>query len=546
MFRLNTSDLWRCLRFALLLVIGVWSQTPQADAQDTARGTVFHDKNRNGKRDLGEPGLPRILVSNQREVVRTGKDGSWELPVTDDTILFVVKPRGWMTPLNHHNIPQFYYIHKPKGSPKLKFPGVAPTGPLPDSIDFPLHAQREPRQFQAIFFGDPQPRNNQELDYIARDVVDELVGTPAKFGVTLGDILFDDLSLFERNNEIISHIGIPWYNVIGNHDINFDVPDDRGSDETFHRHYGPNYYAYEYGPVVFVALDNVRWNGAKPEGAGNYTSWLGEDQLQFLRNLLPHVSKKKLILFMMHIPVYQTHDREKLFRLIEDRPYTMSISGHTHWHGHRFLGEKEGWRGSHPHHHVVNVTVSGSWWAGEPDETGIPHAMMSDGGPNGYTIFNFDRHKAVIDYKAARRPADYQMNVFAPDEVTTPVASTNMVYVNVFNGSEKSRVQMRLGGSGDWIELKKVPEPDPFLVRLKALESSQTTLRGRKLPKPKASDHLWKAPLPREIPPGDHLISIQTEDMYGRVFHASRSIRVRKSESQPIPTSTPAPPTAKD
>ena len=79
------------------------------------------------------------------------------------------------------------------------------------------------------------------------------------------------------------------------------------------------------------------------------------------------VPKKKLILFMMHIPIYQTEDREELFRLIEDRPYTMSISGHTHWHGHRFLGEKEGWKGEKPHHHVINVTVSGSWWSGAPD-----------------------------------------------------------------------------------------------------------------------------------------------------------------------------------
>ena len=107
-----------------------------------------------------------------------------------------------MTPINHHNLPRFYYIHKPKGSPNLKFEGVKPTGPLPASIDFPLHRQTEPRKFQAIFFGDPQPRDQKELDYIARDVVEELIGTKAKFGVTLGDILFDDLSLFERNNAI--------------------------------------------------------------------------------------------------------------------------------------------------------------------------------------------------------------------------------------------------------------------------------------------------------------------------------------------------------
>ena len=517
----------RYLFILVLFIVGfVFGNLNWAESIPTARGYVFEDLNKNGIRDKGEKGLPQIIVSNQREVTVTKKDGSWVLPASDDTIFFVVKPSGWMTPVNHHNLPMFYYIHKPKGSPNLKFEGVKPTGPLPSSVDFPLHRQQEPRKFQAVFFGDPQPRDQKELDYIARDVVEELVDTKAKFGVTLGDILFDDLSLFERNNAIISQIGIPWYNIIGNHDINFDGQDDRTSDETFHRHFGPNYFAYEYGPVVFIALDNVKWNGAKPKGTGRYTSWLGKEQLGFLKGLLPRIPKEKLILLMMHIPIYQTLDREELFRLIEDRPYTMSISGHTHWHGHRFLGEKDGWKGEKPHHHVINVTVSGSWWSGEPDELGIPHAMMSDGGPNGYTIFNFDKDKAVIDYKAARRPANYQMNVFAPSEVVSDASSENFVYVNVFNGSDLSTVRMRVGRTGKWVVLKKVLERDPYLVALKQQEDERPEVLGRILPEPKKSDHLWKANLPDGLPVGEHIISVQTEDMWGRIFHASRSIRV--------------------
>ena len=34
---------------------------------------------------------------------------------------------------------------------------------------------------------------------------------------------------------------------------------------------------------------------------------------------------------MRHSPLQDTDDWEKLFDMIEDRPYTMSISGHTHW-----------------------------------------------------------------------------------------------------------------------------------------------------------------------------------------------------------------------
>jgi hypothetical protein len=32
-------------------------------------------------------------------------------------VVFVVKPSGWMTPVDENNLPQFSYVHKPAGSP---------------------------------------------------------------------------------------------------------------------------------------------------------------------------------------------------------------------------------------------------------------------------------------------------------------------------------------------------------------------------------------------------------------------------------------------
>ena len=34
---------------------------------------------------------------------------------------------------------------------------------------------------------------------------------------------FDDLSVMEPHNQSVALIGIPWYNVIGNHDLNTDA-----------------------------------------------------------------------------------------------------------------------------------------------------------------------------------------------------------------------------------------------------------------------------------------------------------------------------------
>lgn len=497
-------------------------------AAEMAQGIVFHDQNGNGLRDSGEPGLADIAVSNQREIVKTDAEGRWSLPVTEDTIFFVVKPSGWMTPLNKDRIPQFYYIHKPTGSPaNFRYPGVAPTGPLPASIDFPLTPADEPSTFKAIFFGDPQPNSIDQVNYIADDVIAELIGTDAKFGVTLGDIMFDKLELFEPSNANVALIGIPWYNVIGNHDLNFDSPDDRNSDETYHRHFGPNYYSFDYGPVHFIALDDVEWGHVTAEGRKTYTGGLDERQLAFVKNDLALVPDEKLVVLMMHIPLTEMENRTELYRIIEKRPYSLSISGHTHWQAHQFINAADGWQGEKPHHHIVNVTVCGTWWKGEKDERGIPHATMRDGAPNGYSIMTFDGTSHVLDFKAAARPADYQFHIHAPNEIAAADREKTPVYVNVFNGSKESTVRMRIGETGTWIVLEKVLEPDPYYVETRDREMKARPEAKDHLNAPILSDHLWKAFLPAGIPVGTHPIQVEATDAYGRPWKDEKVLRVK-------------------
>jgi hypothetical protein len=55
--------------------------------------------------------------------------------------------------------------------------------------------------------------------------------------MTIGDIMYDDLSLYPRLNRIIGQIGLPWYNIGGNHDLNYEAPSAKYSRETFKRIY---------------------------------------------------------------------------------------------------------------------------------------------------------------------------------------------------------------------------------------------------------------------------------------------------------------------
>ena len=97
------------------------------------------------------------------------------------------------------------------------------------------------------------------------------------------------------------------------------------------------------------------------------------------------------------------------------------------------------------------------------------------------------------------------------------------MYVNVFAGSEKSTVKLRVNG-GKWTPLKKTIEPDPYYVQLHAAEKLAKV--SPELSPARDSYHLWKGPLPAKLPKGAHLLEAVTRDMYGREYTAKRILRV--------------------
>ena len=522
----KTNVLFVCLASLLLL-------TDAAHADDAvATGFVFVDANNNQVQDADEVGLADVRVSNGRDVVATDKEGRYKLTIDDDSIVFVIKPSGYRTITDKVHLARFYYNHKPAGSPKdLGFPGVDPTGPLPASINFPLYKTDEPAAFDVIFFGDPQPRDQKEIDYIAHDVVEDLVGVDAAFGVTLGDILFDDLSLFDSFNRTVGKIGIPWYNVIGNHDINFAAETDELSDETYERVYGPAYFSFDYGPVHFIVIDDIHWirEGEKKL----YKSGLSEKQLTFIENDLKHVPQTHMVVAMMHIPLVKSTPwieprREKLLRLLETREHCISLAGHTHHHEHVMMTERDGWKGSQPHHHMINVTVCGAWWSGKPDEHGIPHTMCADGTPNGHTVMHFDGTSYLLEYRAARRGTDEQLRITAPELITVADAPAQEFRANVYNALPDAVVEWRLDQT-QWQPMQKTDnETDPLFQTLFDEEQPMLpdNLPWRKLAKPMVCPHLWKAAFGTALQPGTHLIQVQATNPNGQVLCGERVIRV--------------------
>ncbi len=509
--------------------MGLFAYSVQA--QEMATGIVFRDLNKNGIQDKGESPLPGVCVSNGQEVFKTGKDGKWSLPGSQDVGYFVIKPAAYMTPVTKDQIPQHYYMHKPKGSPALEVSGVSATGPMPKSINFGLWEQKEDKKFKALIFGDTQARGLTEVNYVTHDVVEECIGTDAVLGISLGDIVADDPNLFKEINESISKIGIPWYNIFGNHDYNRGATDDRFSDETYERFYGPSTYAFEYGQVVFISLKDVYF-----DATGKYKSHFTEQQLGFVKNYLAHVPQEKLVVLVMHAPIVYCDNRKEMFDILKDRPHTLSVAGHTHTMSHVFADEKMGWYGKTPHHHFINATVCGSWWCGIKDESGIPHATMNDGGPNGYSEISFDGNTYSIQFKAARRPADYQMNIYLPDDINQADLDTTTVLVNVFAGSSKSKITLNVEHHEGWTTLEFSPMRDPGVAAMAKYNpflqsmvngTKMDTVFGWEMDNPSISRHIWKGKLPSNLPQGTHRLTIKSTDMFGQVAIGHRIFRVR-------------------
>lgn len=517
----------------LLITIGLTllGQTGlHAQANTTARGIVFHDVNANGRKDAREPGIAGVSVTNGDTVVTTDAQGRYQIPVTDDTILSVIKPGHYRYPVDSLNLVKFFYIHKPAGSPKLRYEGVAPTGPLPASVDFPLLTGDDSDTFSMIAFADPQPYSLDEVGYFDASIVQELVGVKGpSFGISLGDLVGDRLEFFEPLNKATSRIGLPWFNVFGNHDMNFDATEQHHADETFERVYGPANYAFYHGKVLFITLDNVVY--PNPYTSSSYIGGYREDQFRFLENLLPTVPKDHLVVISGHIPIfdefpfgqtfYDEH-RRRLFDILKDHPYTVSLSGHTHTQRHHFFREADGWKREKPHHHYNVATASGDWWSGMKDENGIPDGTMRDGTPKGYAILHFTGNTYRFEYKAYGKPASYQMRVYGPKVIPqtegTRRSTRAQLYVNVFNGSENCRVEYRIDG-GDWSRMRYTPSEDPSRAALRyEIDHSDAPMPFVRPSNPALSYHIWRLNLPTGLPLGTRTIDIKVTTQFGDVF----------------------------
>jgi len=503
------------LRF--LAAVGLLAAT-LIPAPAAVTGVAFDDRNGNGVRDAEEPGLADVAVSNGVEVVTTDAAGRYTLPSRPGNMVFVIKPAGWQAPLGPQNLPLFY----------ARPPASGAAGPA----DFPLHRTAESDDFRALVFTDVQPASPRDVGYLDQTIVDGLAGRrDFAFGVTLGDIASDRPDLYPAINASIARIGVPWFNLIGNHDMNLlSGGGDRGSAANFESAYGPSTYAFRWGRALFIALNDVRYLGGP-----RYIGGLRPDQLEFVENLLRSTPADLLVVVMLHIPLFspdpsnaetfRAADRARLFALLRDRPHALILTGHTHYQRHVFYGAADGWLGPAPLHEYNVAAACGSFWGGPVDARGIPIATMADGTPHGYGVLTCRGTEVQLDYVPARHPADFQIGLHVPAAVA-PRQGYVSFYANVFNGHEGWTVEARVDDR-PWTPLRRILAWDPSYATLYlAQDEAARPLATPRLPDPAICYHLWRAYLPPDLPAGRHTLVARATDPSGRSYTAEQSFQI--------------------
>ncbi len=521
-------------KLILLLVLStLFAMNYSGFAQEIAEGLIYADINQNGTKDKKEPGIENVSISNGRDVVLTSQSGKYQIELIDGDILFVIKPDLYTFPLNEYKLPQFYYIHKPNGSPELKYKGSWPTGKLPKSIDFALYPIKKKKDFRMLVFGDPQPYTEEEVDFFYRGIIKELEGIEGvDFGLSMGDLVGNNLDLFSPYKNAVKHLGIPWHNVIGNHDMNLDVEIDRYSNETFESHFGPSDYAFNHGQVHFIILDDILY--PDPRDKKGYWGGLLPEQLEFIENDLKTVPKDKLIVLAFHIPIsendgndtYSDESLARLFELLKDFPYTLTISAHTHCQSQDFFSQDQGWLQNGMHHHFNVGTTSGSWYTGKLNEQGIPISTMRDGTRKGYAFINFSGNQYTIDYKVAGYPADYQMEIHAPKVIRRNEHTSAGIAANFFIGSKFDTLVFRVD-NGDWKKMWHVKTLDPaYLNTVLEWDFVDTLPEGSRPSNPVDCTHIWFSKIPVDLEAGMHTIEVKAKDMFGREHRQKKEYRI--------------------
>jgi len=526
---------------ACLPLLGVSSRGYAADVVGLieATGTV-HERTQ----DSSLKPLADVLVSNGRELVRTDSAGRYRLSLEAGQTLFLIKPATHGRIETAEGEPRFWRHHFPAGSPVLRYGGIAATSASDSTWNFVLTPQASAdSQLDVLVFGDPQPRTPAQVSHFERDIIEPILraaapgvdqaGAAADLGLTLGDVVHDDLDLLPRVKVATERLGVPWLHAPGNHDLDFDAARDEDSLLTYRRVFGPDTLAWEESQASFILLDNVIYQpGETPE----YVGGVRADQFAFLEAYLATLDPARRLVLGAHIPFFDPRpgvvgfrgaDRARLFGLLQGFSQVLLLTAHGHQQQHFRHGPEDGWHGEEPLHEYNVGATCGGFWGGAADADGLPDAVMADGTPNGYASLAIEAGGEYrLRWHVAREPEHPGIALHAPRVLRAGSWPGVGLFANVFMGQADDRVEFRID-DGEWRPMQREARADPRILAINLADDAATGLTGEyRVPEARVSSHLWRASLPTDLGIGEHRVEVRTIDRWRGELRATTSYRL--------------------
>lgn len=493
--------------YLLLALLAFVSCNPENKGGESDGGDSQFPKNWtvNGtvKGDDGNP-IVGVVVSDGLTCVKTDSKGYYALEVdlsgdlaTTLQYVFVSTPSGYAAPKKEGHAIFWEWLKDHPKNAEGKITGV----------DFTLTKIANPDRFTIYIFGDPQPRKSNKnwtessgfhsLD-ICTDMYKDMKEYAATmkdrpvYGIGLGDIVHQDVSLLTNYRSGMSGTGITTYNVIGNHDQEHKLGlTDEEASKAFEKVMGPTNYSFNLGDLHFLMLDNM----LAQEGAysDECATGLTDNIWKFVQNDLALVPSTASIMICAHSPMFRLlagNDRKgphlsELKSLLGRFKRVYAWAGHTHTSFNYYD------KNSNVEVHTLS-RVAGALWTNE--------FLSENGTPRGYLVFDYDagniswKFKPIFwqtathsqagtanepsyeyrdwDYDATGRAIlktggqltdKYQMQVFKPG---TYDANDKTIYVNIFLWDEAWKTPtFQMEGSATPSVMERVTETNGKLYR---------------------------------------------------------------------------------
>jgi hypothetical protein len=544
-----------CLPFASL----GWANCDySAETAETIRGSVYIEANSNNRRDRIEAGIAGVSVSNGCDVVQTDAGGNYRIAIHPTQILFISKPAEFDVPVDEYNVPQFFYKHYPDGTPTQiagtsvvwEWPVIEATGPLPSFINFGLiRREHSDTEFTAHGFADTQAKFELSQDMLREELINPLIGNPygVDFGITVGDVVYDNLALYDRHKAMMGLMDIPQWYLPGNHDINFKSPNGVFANETFKSHFGPTYYSFNHGNVHFVALNNVQYAGdGKEFGNSGYRGFIPENQLKWLEQDLANVSPDKLIVIATHIPLVSeaddgqsppfsgpsTENFSELLELLKPFSNIYGLAGHDTSNSWKVqINHSHGWQGQAWIAHTLAEVRGSGWTSGLTDARGVKDSIMEDGNPNGFYVLKFSDTSLTPEFIPFPFGGDANTRLritLDPPLIETSGGSLNRgslqpntkIVVNLFDGGARDSVWAAIDNR-ESVAMNYIVRTDPFIESLAKFKDTENAYSGVS-----RSAHIWEMNLPEGLDSGLHSIKVDSLDEFGQRRTAAMTFEV--------------------